>query len=257
MDDMEAMKYFNRKDYRRALDIHLEMLEDANRNKDEKRIAYNANLSGLCLYFLHRYDEAKRYFDIALEHTEGDEKQKVQKNINEMERYVQGLEKDIHEIELHLKEDIDEKQRGILLSNLGILKYLQGSNNDAEKHLKSAEHIFKKTNEKIALGAIYTNFAMLYDNLRELDYLYKALDIFNKEGHLKGQADVYHSLSLHYLFQNHLEEAQFFLKKEMEIVNKISDRSMQKRCYRLAADMAIESGVIDEGMKFTEMLSKI
>ncbi|NPA74650.1 MAG: tetratricopeptide repeat protein [Euryarchaeota archaeon] len=257
MNEMDAMRYFNRKDYRRALDIYLDMLEDAESSADEGRIAYNANLAGLCLYFLHRHEEAREYFNRALEHTSGEDREKVQKNIDEMDRYVARVKRDIEEINSRLETEEDEVRRGVLLSNLGILHYFLGNNEDAEAAFLEAEKIFKKHEDSIALGAIYTNLAMLYDDLRELDYLYRALDIFTESGHIKGQADVYHSLALHYVFQDELEEAYYFVSKEMEILSGTEEREMKRRCYELAADIAMEMGRVDEGMKFTEQLSKI
>ncbi len=256
MDEMDAMKYFNRKDYRNALAIYLSMLQDAEKEGDREKIAYTSNLAGLCYYFLHSHSEAREYFNKALEHTEGEEHQKVQKNIDEMERYIKSVKEDIEKISSLLEEENDETRKGILYSNLGILKYFMGSTEEAEEAFTKAEKIFKKSGNRIALGAIYSNFALIYDDLRALDYLYRALDIFTEEGHLKGQADVYHSLSLHYLYQDNLEESYYFLKKELEIVDKIDDREIKRRCYELAADITMDMGKVNESMHFTELASR-
>ncbi len=257
MDETDAMRYFNREDYRHALEIYLEMLEEAERNGDRERIAYNANLAGLCLYFLHMHSEAREYFNKALENVSSEDEVKVRKNIEEMDRFIERIERDIEEIENRLSEEDDEVNRGILLSNLGILKYLLGKNNEAEDCFKEALSIFRKQGDKIALAAIYTNFAMLYDDLKKLDYLYLALDIFSEEGHVKGQADVYHALALYYLHNEELEESYYFLKKEIELLDKVEDTEMKKRAYELAADVAMELGKVDEGLKFTEKASEV
>ncbi len=257
MDETEAMKYFNRHDYNRALEIYLSILEEAEANNDTEKIAYSANLIGLCYYFLHRHSDAREYFEQALAHTTGEDHNKVQKNIDEMERYIARIEGDIKKITELLADEKDDTKRGILLSNLGILNYFIGKTESAESYLRQAETIFKKIGDNVALGAIYSNFALLYDDLRALDYLYRALDIFKEEGHLKGQADVYHSLALYYVFQDNLAEGNHFLKKEMEILENFDDAEMKKRCYELAADISLELGNVKDGMKFTEIASKI
>ncbi len=255
MDEMDAMKYFNREDYRHALEIYLDMIEEAEANGDERRIAYNANLAGLCLYFMHMHSEAMNYFQKALEHSSGEDAEKIRKNMDEVGRFVERIERDAREIEERLEIEDDETKRGIYLSNLGILKYLLGKNDEAERSFKEALSIFRRKGDKIALGALYSNFAMIYDDMRKLDYLYLALDIFVEEGHLKGQADTYHALALYYLHGENIEEAYYFLKKELEIVDKIGDVEMRRRAYGLAADLAMEMGDIEDGMKFTEKAS--
>ncbi len=257
MDENDALKYFSRENYKKALEIFLDMLEEAEDMKDKERISYNANFAGLCLYFLHMPYKSLDYFDIALENTEGEENEKVQKNIDEVNKFIKRINEDIEKVEAWLEKEDDEKNKGILVSNLGILKYLIGKNDESEELFKRAEKIFLRMNDKIALGATYSNFAMLYDDIRKLDYLYKALDIFVKEGHIKGQVDTLHSLSLFYLNENNLEEGYFFIKKELELIDKIEDRNLRRREYEFAADIAMELGKIDDGMKFTEKASEV
>ncbi len=256
MDEMDALKYFNREDYVRALEMYLDMLEEAEKNEDKEKIAYNANFAGLCLYFMHRHADALKYFQIALDNTEGEENRKVRGNMDEVERFVERIEKDSREIEERLEIEEDERNKGILLSNLGILKFFLGKDDEAERSFKGAERIFKKLGDKIALGAIYTNFTMLYNDMRKLNYAYLALDIFIEEGHIKGQIDSYHTLAMYYLHQDELEEAFYFIKKELELVDQINDRELKKRVYELAADLSMEMGNVDEGMKFTERASE-
>ncbi len=249
-----ALKYFNRENYRRALELFLEELENSQTKED---IAFNANLVGLCLYFLHYPKESLKYFEIALEHTEGYENDKVQGNIDEVNRYIERITQDIEEIKERLEEEDDREKKGILLSNLGLLYYLIGKREDAEENFVEAEKIFRNSNNKIALAALYTNFAMLYEDLRQLDYLYRALDIFQKEGHIKGAVDTLHALALYYLEDDYLEEAYYFIEKELELVEKLEDVEIKRRAYELAADVAMELGKIQEGMKYTEMAAKL
>ncbi len=255
MDEEDAMRYFNREDYPHALEIYLQMLEDAEAEGKREKIAYNANLAGLCLYFMRKHKDAIDYFQKALENTEGEDEIKVRKNIGEVERFVSRIEKDIEEINERLNVEEDKMNRGILLSNLGILQHLLGKNEEAEKSFKKAENIFHIIGDKIALGAIYSNLAMIYEDMRKLDYLYLALDIFIEEGHIKGQADTYHALSLYYLHQDRAEEAYYFLKKEIEILKNSNETEAKRRAYELAAELAMEMGNVDEGMKFTELAS--
>ena len=98
---------------------------------------------------------------------------------------------------------------------------------------------------------------MLYDDMRQLDYLYRALDLFEKEGHIKGQIDVLHSLALYYLEDDYVEEALYFLKKELSMIDSIEDSEVKRRAYELAADIAMERGDTEEAMKYTEMASKL
>ena len=257
MNENEALKYFGRENYKRALEIFLDLLEDAERAKDKERISYNANFVGLCLYFLHMPYKSLDYFDIALQNTEGEDNEKVQKNIDEVKRFIKNTEENIENVENRLEKEEDEKNRGILMSNLGILKYLIGKNDEAEELFKDAERIFTKLNDQIALAAIYGNFAMVYDDIRKLDYLYKALDIFVNEGHIKGQIDTLHSLAQFYLNEDNLEEGYFFIKKEVELLDKIDDANFKRMEYGFAADIAMELGKIEEGMKFTEKASEV
>jgi len=251
---MDALKYFQRENYRRALELFLEDLENST---TEQEIAYNANLVGLCLYFLHYPRESLKYFQMALDNTEGEENEKVQNNIEEVHRFMERVEGDIEEIKEKLELEEDKRRRGILLSNLGILHYFIGKRDLAEENFKEAEKIFKTLNDNIALGAIYSNFAMLYDDMRQLDYLYRALDLFEKEGHIKGQIDVLHSLALYYLEDDYVEEALYFLKKELSMIDSIEDSEVKRRAYELAADIAMERGDTEEAMKYTEMASKL
>ncbi len=250
----DALKYFNRENYRRALELFLEELENAN-TKEEK--AYNANLAGLCLYFLHFPNEALRYFDIALENSTGEDSEKVKSNIDEVNRFVERIKGDIEEIKNRLENEVDKKNKGILLSNLGILHYFIGLRDDAEENFEEAENIFRILRDNIALGAVYSNKAMLYDDMRQLDYLYKALDLFEKEGHLKGQADILHSLAMYYLEDDYIDEAQYFLKKELTILDMIDDIELKRRAYELAGDLAMEKGDVEEAMKYTELSSQL
>ena len=95
-----ALKYFNRENYRKALELFLEELENS---QSREEVAYNANLAALCLYFLHMPDESLRYFEIALENTEGTERDKVIGNIEEVNLVI----KDIYKENLGwLQEDI-------------------------------------------------------------------------------------------------------------------------------------------------------
>ncbi len=253
--ESEGLKYFGQENYARALEIFIENIEDARQKGELERIAYNANLAGLCLYFLHRPRESFVYFDMAMENTEGEEREKVRKNAEEVERFIEKIEGEIEELNSMLECERDRKKRGIILSNLGILHYLLGQNSLAEDEFQQAEKIFRDDRDKIALGAIYTNLAMLYDDMRKLDYLYRALDIFIEEGHIKGQVDAYHSLALHYLHNEEYEEAYYFLKKEVEIVDKIDDRNLRRRAYEMAADVAMEIGKVDDALRFTELAS--
>jgi len=102
---------------------------------------------------------------------------------------------------------------------------------------------------------MYSNFALIYDDMRKLDYLYLALDIFIEEGHIKGQIDTYHALALYYLHRENLNEAYYFLKKEIELFDKFDDPSIKRRTYELAADLAMDLGLVNEGMRFTELAS--
>ena len=257
MDEQTALKYFGRENYRRALEGFLELLEEARKEGDKEKIAHTSNFAALCLYFLHQPEDALDYFEIALKHTEGADKMKVQANIDEVNRFVERIKKDIEEIENRLENETDTKNKGILLSNLGLLHYLIGHSAEAEKNLKAAEKIFRNMNNSIALGAIYTNLALLYDDMRQLDYLHRALDIFEEEGHIKGQIDTLHALALYYLFEDSFEEAYYFVKKELALLDHIDNNEIKKRAYELAADLCMELGKVDEGMKFTEMASKL
>ncbi len=257
MNENDALKYFGRENYKKALEIFLDMLEEAESMNDRERISYNANFAGLCLYFLHMPYKSLDYFNIALENTEGEENEKVQKNMDEVNKFIKRIDEDIEKVESWLEKEKEEKNKGILLSNLGILKYLIGKNDESEELFKEAEDIFLKLNDKIALGATYSNFAMLYDDIRKLDYLYKALDIFVKEGHIKGQVDTLHSLALFYLNEDNLKEGYFFIKKELELLDRIDDRELKRREYEFAADIAMEMGKVEEGMKFTEKASAV
>ena len=250
----DALKYFNRENYRRALELFLENLENA--TTDDER-AYNANLAGLCLYFLHYPDEALNYFNIALENSQGEENEKVQNNINEVNRFVERIKEDIENIKSKLEGEDDKRKRGILLSNLGLLHYFIGMRDEAEKNYDEAEKIFKILRDNIALGAVYSNRAMLYDDMRQLDYLYRALDIFEKEGHLKGQVDTLHSLALYYLDDDYIEEAYYFLNKELKILENVDDKELKRRAYELAGDIAMEMGNVEEAMKYTERASQL
>jgi len=249
---MDAFKYFQRENYRRALELFIEELENATTREE---IAYNANLVGLCLYFLHYPKESLEYFQIALDNTEGEENEKVQSNVDEVHRFIKRVEEDIEEIKSRLELEDDKKKRGILLSNLGILHYFIGKREFAEENFKEAEKIFKTLKDNIALGAIYSNFAMLYDDMRQLDYLYRALDLFEKEGHIKGQVDVLHSLALYYLEDDYVSEANYFLQKELSLIDRVEDPQVKRRAYELAADVAMELGNTEEAMKYTEMAS--
>ncbi len=255
LPENDALKYFSQENYEKALEIFLENLEEAKKNGDMERIAYNANLAGLCLYFLHHPRESFEYFEMAVEHTEGEEREKVKRNIEEVEKYVERIEEDIEELKHAIEKENDKKKRGIILSNLGILYYLIGQNSMAEERFMEAERIFKDDSDKIALGAIYSNFALIYDGLQRLDYLYRALDIFINEGHIKGQVDSYHSLAMHYLHNEEYEESYYFLKKEIKLLDRINDGEIKRRAYELAADVAMEIGKTDEALKFTELAS--
>lgn len=248
----EALKYFNRENYRKALEIFLDELENST-SKEE--IAFNANLAGLCLYFLHYPQESLKYFQLALDNAERD-REKVQENIDEVKRFIDRISKDIEEIKEKIEEE-DMEKKGILYNNLGLLYYLIGKRDEAEENFKEAEKIFRRFNNKIALGALYTNFAMLYDDMRQLDYLYKALDIFEKEGHIKGQIDTLHALAMYYLEDDYLEEAYYFLRKEISLIEKIDDVELKRKVYQLTADIAMELGKIEESLKYTENAVKL
>jgi len=251
MDESDAIRYFTQENYKKALEIFLDNLEEAKIEGNVDRIAYNANFAALCLYFMHRPMESFQYFDIALENTEGEERRKVERNLDEVRRYIERINRDIEELKSMLEDEQDRSKRGIILSNLGLLHYFLGNVDEAEKNLMEAERIFRD-GDKIALGAIYTNFAMLYDDMRKLDYLYRALDIFEGEGHIKGQVDVYHALALYYLHREEYEESYYFLKREIELLGNIDDEETKKRAYELAADVAMNLGKVDEALKFTE-----
>ena len=250
----EALKNFSRENYRRALEIFLEELENST-TKEE--IAFNANFVALCLYFLHIPEESLKYFQMALENTDGADNEKVQNNIDEVHRYMERIHHDIEEIKERLQNVTDTEEKGVLLSNLGLLYYLIGKKDDAYENFEEAEKIFKNKNNKIALGALYSNFALLFEDMRQLDYLYRALDIFKNEGHIKGQIDVLHALAMYYLEDDYLEEAYYFLQKEIPLLEKIEDPEIKRKGYELAADIAIELGKIEEGMQYTEIASQL
>ncbi len=253
----EGLRYFSQENYTRALEIFMENIEDARQKGEPERIAYNANLAGLCLYFLHRPEESFSYFDMAMENTTDEEREKIRRNMEEVERFIEKISNEIEELMSMLEAEQDRKKRGVILSNLGILHYLLGKNSEAEKEFQEAEKIFRDDRDKIALGAIYTNLAMLYNDMRKLDYLYRALDIFIEEGHIKGQIDTYHSLALYYLHGEEYEESYYFLKKEVELVSKIADADLRRRAYEMAADVAMEIGKVDEALRFTELASEL
>ncbi len=248
----DGLKYFNRENYRRALEIFLDELEKSTRSED---VAYNANLAGLCLYFLHYPRESLKYFQMALDNTQGDDNARVQENMDEVRRFIERVEKDIEEIKSRIEIEDDKRNMGILLSNLGLLQYFLGMREDAESSFSEAEKIFRDMKDQIALGALYTNFAMLYDDMRKLDYLYKALSIFEDQGHIRGQVDTLHSLALYYLEDDYEDEAMFFLKKELELIEKIDDREMKRRLYELMAEVEMDKGNVEEAMRYTEKAS--
>ncbi len=257
MSEEEGISYFNREDYRHALEIFLENLEEAVNSGDRARIAYNANLAGMCLHFLHNHNEALKYFEMALSNTEGIDNDKVQTNIDEVKRFVERMNRDLEELNERIEAEEDKEKKGILLSNRGLVQYLLGNNELAEQDFRMAERIFRDLNEPIALGAIFSNYALLYDDMRKLDYTYLALDIFVQEGHIKGQVDAYHTLALYYLHQNELNEALYFLKKEMELADDIEDVELKRRMYELAADISMDLGNMEDAMKYTEQASKV
>ncbi len=250
----EALKHFSRENYRRALEIFLDELENSTTREE---IAFNANFVGLCLYFLHIPEEALQYFQIALDNTEGIDNEKVQDNIDEVHRYMERIRQDIEDIKKHLQNVENNEEKGVLLSNLGLLYYLIGKRDEAYENFKEAEKIFKNKNNKVALGALYSNFALLFEDMRQLDYLYRALDIFENEGHIKGQVDVLHALAMYYLEDDYVEEAYYFLQKEISLLEKVEDPEIRRRGYELAADIAMELGKIEEGMKYTEIASQL
>ncbi len=250
----EALKYFNRENYRRALEILLDELESSTTREE---VAFNANLAALCLYFLHYPRESLKYFNIALENTDGEDSEKIQGNIDEVHRFMERITQDIEELKEKIKQEEDRERKGVLLSNLGLLYYLMGEREQAEEQFEEAEKIFRGFNNRIALAALYSNFAMLYEDMRQLDYLYRALDIFEQEGHIKGQIDTLHALAMYYLEDDYLEEAYYFIKKELELVEKIEDANIKRKAYELAADIAMELGKVEEGLKYTELAAKI
>ncbi len=250
----EAVKYFNRENYRRALELFLEDLENA---ASKEEIAYNANLVGLCLYFLHYPRESLRYFNMALENTEGEENKKVQENLDEVNRFLERIEQDIEDLKGKLELEDDRKNRGILLSNLGILHYLIGNREEAERNYAEAEEIFKSLRDNVALGAIYSNMAMLYDDMRQLDYLYRALSLFEKEGHIKAQVETLYYLAMYYLEDDYLDEAMYFVKKSLALLEKVDDASLKKKVYEIAADINMEKGSVEEALRYTEIASKL
>lgn len=249
----DALKYFNRENYRRALELFLDDLENASTREE---IAYNANLAGLCLYFLHYPMESLKYFQIALDNTEGAENQKVRDNVEEVNRFVERIQRDIDELKGKLELEDDRKQRGIILSNLGILHYFLGMRDEAEKNFGEAEKIFRNMRDNVALGAVYSNFALLYDDMRQLDYLYRALDLFEKEGHIRAQVETLYHLAMYYLEDDHLDEALYFIKKTLLMLEKIEDGELKKRIYEVTADIYMEKEDVEEALKYTEMAAK-
>ncbi len=250
----DALKYFNRENYRRALELFLDELENST-NREE--IAYNANLAGLCLYFLHYPRESLKYFQVALDNTEGIENQKVQENVDEVKRFIERVQNDIEELESKLEVEEDKKQRGIILSNLGLLHYFLGMREEAEKNFGEAERIFRNLRDNVALGAVYSNFALLYDDMRQLDYLYRALDLFEKEGHIKAQVETLYHLAMYYLEDDYVDEALHFIKKALSMLEKGGDYELKKKIYEVAADIYMEKGDVEKALKFTESASNL
>ncbi len=260
----EGIERFNRQDYAGAVECFIEEMKEALERGDYHEASTYANLIGLSLYFEHYPREALEYFQMAVDYSKeaGTSFDTIWKNMERTRALVEDIEKEISRKKALLEEmEEDTPDRGVLLSNLGVLYYLLGERDTAERYYIMAEEIFRKCGDPLALAAIYNNMGQLYDDMRVLDYHYRALDILEREGHLRGQIDTYYSLAQYYWKSGEWDEAYHFLSKAIDIIDRMersgeNAHSRYVELLRTAADLALRAGKTDEALSLTEKIAR-
>ena len=263
MSEDEGIERFNRQDYAGAVECFMEEMKEALERGDYHAASTYANLIGLSLYFEHYPREALQYFQMAVDYSKeaGASFDTIWKNMERTRELVEDIEREISRKRELLGEMEDNlPERGILMSNLGILHYLLGERETAERFYEMALEVFRRCGDSLALAAIYNNMGQLYDDMRCLDYHYRALDILEEEGHLKGQIDTYYTLAQYYWKSGEWDEAYHFLSKAVDIIDRMErmgeDTSSYVEVLRTAADIALRAGRTDEALALTERIAR-
>jgi tetratricopeptide (TPR) repeat protein len=159
----------------------------------------------------------------------------------------------------------NEIEKAIMYTNIANLLFFKGDRKSSEEYFNKSIELFKNNHDMIALAASYNNLGRLYNDLSAIDYFYKALDLLEKENHIKGIIDTYYALSNFYWKNANNEEAFYFLEKSIEYIDKLINDSESKRdvfsryqdIYRLAADVALNIGKEKKAMEITENITKL
>jgi len=258
----ETKELIMRQNFTHAMQRISEGLEIA--ESDEDFAALYA-VRGMANYFQHMPTMALEDLRTARSYAEKTANDELRSNIREdvvyLENYINKLKAYISSEEERLEKEKDERERGIILSELGTLYYYMGRRDAAREKFIQALQIFERIGEDLAVAATYVNLGNSTDGIEAIDYFYRALDILEREGHLHGIADVYESLALFYWREEKWEEAYYFLKKEIEVVEEIEKVEGKEEIirkygdvYRMAADIATILGREDECLKFMEKL---
>ena len=256
---------FMRENYPAAIEHFTLVLNEL--DADEYPVDYAAicNLLGISFYYNHNPEKAIEYFERALElmSDENDEHvEQVRQNLTAAKEYIEDLEKNIKEFRKAIKMESDDEQMGIITSQLGAFLFLRGEMDEAEELFLKSLNLFEKTDNLVAMAAVYNNLSMFYDDVRSLDMLYKAMDILENEGHMNGMIDTYESLYRYYWRNGNDEEALHFILKKIELVEELFKNSDEENIqnyietFRTAADLALLLGKADLAMELTEKLTK-
>ena len=247
--------------YRKAVSLHEEALDYANKTKDPENIAscyinlananqnigkhdisLDLNLKALKIYRETQFDEgiAKALNNIGNVYLYTGDNQKA------LGYYLQSID---------YKKNIDDDfSLATSLHNLALVYQALDDYNNAMEYFDQALILMHKTNDTYSIGICYSNIAELQFIAKKYSestkYANKALGIFEQLGNKDGIASMQNKLAETQIAQNNFGDVLDLILKSLDSAKELKNNDLIADNYRLLSEYYEKTGKIENALLF-------
>jgi serine phosphatase RsbU (regulator of sigma subunit) len=209
--------------------------------KDKYGVASTYNDIGLnVFYYQNRYDDAIKYFNLALK-TAGDNLLAKAKAFNNLGRCLRRKGEPAKALEYFnqaskiLVETDDLDEAADLYNNLGLTSFDLGLFDAAIKHYEHSGELKKKTGNEKGYGVSMNNIGNIYWQTGKLEKAIssyqEALKIFDKINYVNGVSSCLNNIGITYQLINNLPKALEFHNRALEVRLKLDNKASLAESY--------------------------
>ncbi|HLP92287.1 MAG TPA: tetratricopeptide repeat protein [Nostocaceae cyanobacterium] len=247
---IEKQYQLAKKSYKKSIKIY-ENLEGIEQKKKKSLIAFNYHQLGRIAQDLREYEQAKRYYQQALNinieycerYSQASNYHGLGRVAEEMQEYQQAKHYYQQALDIFIEYG-DRHSQAKIYQNLGILAQQMRKHEQAKAYFQQALDIKIEYGDRYYQASTYHGLGRLAQEMREYEqakeYYQQALDIFIEYGDHYGQANTYHNLGMVAQDLQEYEQAQQYFQKALDIFIEYGDRYFQARTYHTLGMVAQE-----------------